>query len=202
MKNKSVIIGVAFILVGLLAIRNSVLASPLEWWRDMVVSGFNGRSADTFTISATMDTAFPLYEYRTAYYKVDNQLVYQLIENAVKEMTESVTLDYSKLYTAYDTIKKDHDDTKKRFARTLEENKAFSTRNYELKNRNDELLLALKSLEGMSDESLKAKLQEWIVEHNGEINVNEFSRTHKVGEGRVEDMLNRLVSEGYLEVMR
>ena len=39
-------------------------------------------------------------------------------------------------------------------------------------------------------------------EHNGAINIPEFSKVYKVAESRVEEMLNRLVSEGYLEVVR
>lgn len=135
-------------------------------------------------------------------YSVDNKLVYQILENSVKEISESVTLEYSKLYTAYDTLKKDFDDVQKKYNRVSEENKALTTRNYDLKGKNDELLLRLKELEGMSDDALKSKLQEWIVEHNGEINVNEFAKTFKVEEGRIENVLNRLVSEGYLETLQ
>lgn len=132
-------------------------------------------------------------------YKVDNKLVYQLIENSIKEMGESVTLDYSKLYTAYDTLKKEIEDMRKKTSRLTEENKALTTRNYDLKNKNDELLLAVKDLQNMSDETLKSKLQEWVIEHNGELNLNEFAKLYKVNESRVEQALNRLVSEGYLE---
>ncbi len=132
-------------------------------------------------------------------YKMDNKLIYQLLENVIKEMGESVTLDYSKLYTSYDTIKKDLEDMRKKTSRLTEENKALTTRNYDLKNKNDELMLALKDLQSLSDDALKAKLQEWIIEHNGEINVNEFAKLYKVGETRVEQILNRLVSEGYLQ---
>ena len=56
-------------------------------------------------------------------------------------------------------------------------------------------------LEGLSEESLKAKLQEWVLEHNGSINISEFSKQYKVADTRIEKMLNKLVSEGYLEVV-
>lgn len=135
------------------------------------------------------------------YYKVDNKVIYMLIENAVKEITEAVTLEYSKLYTIYDTQKKDIEDLRRRLARVSEENQALATKNFELKNRNDEMLLRLNELESYSDDTLKIKIQEWVAEHNGEINIAEFSKTFKVNETRVEQMLNRLVSEGYLETV-
>jgi Fic family protein len=44
-------------------------------------------------------------------------------------------------------------------------------------------------------------LQQWILEHNGTINVSEFSRIYKVPEMRVEEVLNKLLSEGYLALL-
>ena len=49
---------------------------------------------------------------------------------------------------------------------------------------------------------IKAKLQEWIADHNGEINVIEFSKVNKVPEAKIEQVLNRLVAEGYLSVVQ
>ncbi len=135
-------------------------------------------------------------------YKVDNKVLYQLLENAVKEITDVMTLEYSKLYTEYDGIKKDMEDVKRKVSRLTEENQALLTKNYELKGKNDEMLLRIKSLETMTDEALKTKLQTWIAEHNGEINISEFSKTHNIIETKVEEILNRLVSEGYLEVIQ
>lgn len=135
-------------------------------------------------------------------YEVDSKTLYQLIEDAIKELAGSVTMDYNKLYTAYDSLRKEVGDYKKKVARLTDQNQALTSQNYELKTQNDELQLRLKKLEGLSDDALKAKLQEWVAEHNGSINILEFSRIHQVAEAKVEEMLNRLVSEGYLEVVR
>ncbi|MFH0737142.1 MAG: hypothetical protein V1827_00665 [Candidatus Micrarchaeota archaeon] len=134
------------------------------------------------------------------YYEVENKTLYQLVENSIKELAGSVTMDYNKLYTSYDSLRKEVDDHKKKIARLTEQNQALTSQNYELKSSNDEIRLRLTQLEGMSDETLKSKLQEWISEHNGMINITEFSKLHKVTESKVEEMLNRLVSEGYIEV--
>jgi regulator of replication initiation timing len=135
-------------------------------------------------------------------YAVDDKILYQLIENAVKELTSSVTMDYSKLYTAYDTLKKEVDDLKKKVDRLNDQSQALTTKNYELKSQNDELHLRLQELEGLSDDALKAKLQEWVAEHSGSIAIPEFTKLYKVSDARVEEMLNKLVSEGYLEVVQ
>ncbi|MBI5227626.1 hypothetical protein HY988_03500 [Candidatus Micrarchaeota archaeon] len=133
------------------------------------------------------------------YFHVENKTLYQLIENAVKEISEAVSVDYNSLYTNYDSLRKEVEDHKKKIERLDDQNKALTTRNYELKAQNDELHLKIGKLEGLSDESLKAKIQEWVLEHSGTINVPEFAKVFKTTEARVEETLNRLVSEGYLE---
>ncbi|MFH1394058.1 MAG: hypothetical protein ABII71_03310 [Candidatus Micrarchaeota archaeon] len=134
-------------------------------------------------------------------YAVDTRVLFQLLEGAVKELTSSVTMDYSKLYTSYDSIKKEVEDMRKKVARLQDQNNALTTQNYELKSTNDELKLRITELEALSDDALKSKLQEWILEHNGSVNVSDFIRVHNVADSRVEYMLNKLVSEGYLEVV-
>ena len=64
---------------------------------------------------------------------------------------------------------------------------------------NDELSVRLKGLETLSDTVLSLKIQEWLAEHKGEINISDFSKVYNVPENRVEQMLNKLVTEGYLE---
>ncbi len=135
-------------------------------------------------------------------YKIDNKALYQLIETAITELSNSVTMDYTKLYTQYDSLKKEVNDLKKKVDRMTEQNSALTTGNYELKSENDELRLRVSQLEGLSDEALKAKLQEWISEHSGAINIIEFAKLYKVSEARIEDSLNKLVNEGYIEVVR
>lgn len=136
------------------------------------------------------------------YYGVDSDALYQLIENALKEITDSITLEYSKLYTTYDNLQKDAEYLRKKVERLGEENQALTAKNYELKVENDEMRLRLSALETISDEALKTKIQEWVTEHNGEINISEFSKTHRVIETKVEEILNRLVSEGYLDLIQ
>jgi cell division protein FtsB len=135
-------------------------------------------------------------------YQVDNKTIYQLVENAIKELSGSVTMDYNKLYTAYDQLKKEVDDLKKKVDRLTEQNAALTSQNYELKTQNDDMRLRVTTLEGLSEDALKLKLQEWIADHSNAINISEFTKVYKVSDARVEEMLNKLVSEGYLEVVQ
>lgn len=135
-------------------------------------------------------------------YKVDQKVIYQLLENTINKLSESITPEYAKLYTAYDTLKKENEGLHKRVARLGEENQALTTRNFEIKGKNDELRVRLGELENLSDEALKSRIQEWVLEHNGEMNIFEFCKVHHVNETRVEEMLNQLVNEGYFAVVQ
>ncbi len=132
-------------------------------------------------------------------YEVDMKQIHQLLESAITDMAEYVSTDYEKLFSLYDSLKTDHAAIQKKARDMTESTSQLSKENYDLKNKNDELTLRLKNLETLSDPVLSLKIQEWLAEHKGEINISDFSRVFNVPETRVEQMLNKLVTEGYLE---
>ena len=132
-------------------------------------------------------------------YRIDMKQLYQLLESAISYMTEYVTADYDRLFSLYDNLKTESSSLQKKVAELSTSNAALSKENYELKSKNDELTIKLKSLETYSDAVLSLKIQEWLSEHKGEINISDFSKVYNVPETRVEQMLNKLVTEGYLE---
>lgn len=132
-------------------------------------------------------------------YSVDMKQVYQLLEASVSDMTEYVTADYDRLFSLYDNLKTEHAALQKKVREMSEATSSLSKENYELKSKNDELQLRLRGLETFSDSVLALKIQEWLAEHKGEINIADFSKVYNVPEARVEQMLNKLVTEGYLE---
>lgn len=132
-------------------------------------------------------------------YKTDTKYIYQLLEGAISDMEEYVSSDYDKLFSSYDSIKSETDLLKKRVKELTDAHSALSKENYDLKVKNDELTLKVGQLQTYSDTVLAVKIQEWISEHSGEINISEFCRVHTVSEARVEQVLNKMVSEGYLE---
>ncbi len=132
-------------------------------------------------------------------YEVSTKQLYQILESAISDMGEYVSLDYEKLFSLYDNLKAESSSMQKKVKDFAESNSQLSKENYELKNRNDELVLRLKSLETLSDSVLTLKIQEWLSEHRGEINIADFAKVYNVSEMRVEQMLNKMVTEGFLE---
>ena len=132
-------------------------------------------------------------------YSIDMKQIYQLLESAVTDMNEYVTADYDKLFSLYDNLKTEYTALQKKVKEMTDATSSLSKENYELKSKNDELSLKLKGLETFSDSVLALKIQEWLGEHKGEINIADFSKVYNVPESRVEQMLNKLVTEGYIE---
>jgi len=132
-------------------------------------------------------------------YEVEMRQVYQLLEASASDMNEYVSADYDKLFALYDNLKADFSAIQKKYNEAKEASGTLSKENYELKTKNDELTLRLRGLETFSDSVLSLKVQEWLSEHKGEINISDFSKVYNVPEMRVEQILNKLVTEGYLE---
>lgn len=138
----------------------------------------------------------------SGYYEVDPKLILQLIEQAVKEIEDYATGDYRQLYATYDSMRREVETLRRNYSIIKKQASSLSRENYELKNENDELKLRIESLQGMSDSALKAKIQDWVIDHGGQMNVPDFARMYKVPEARVEQLLDDLVKEGFLEIVQ
>ncbi|MCP4646298.1 MAG: hypothetical protein GY852_01000 [bacterium] len=134
------------------------------------------------------------------YYAIDNKVVYQLIEETMRQLEEYTTGDYKTLYKEYDQLKREVENLRRSSLIYRGQVKSLSKENYELKNESDELKVRFEKLHGgISDSVLSSRVQEWVIDHNGTINIVEFARHNRVPEARVEDVLNDLVRQGYLE---
>ena len=131
-------------------------------------------------------------------YDISHAQLYQLMESAISGMTEYVSTDYDRLFSLYDNLKTEVSSLQKKVRDLSEGNASLSKENYDLKTKNDDLLLKVKALESLSDSVLAIKIQDWLSQHKGEINISDFSRVYGVPETRVEQMLNKLVTEGFL----
>lgn len=131
-------------------------------------------------------------------YSLDTKDVIGLVDMVIKDMDAYATQDYSKLYSEYDRLKSETKRLNRRIAVLSEENERLVKENYELNNKNDELVLKIKKLETISPETLRERIQDWLREHNGEINIGEFARIYSVPEALVEEQLNKLVKEGFI----
>jgi len=135
-------------------------------------------------------------------YTISNKIIYNLVEMAIKDVGKLVDKKTSEIYVEYDTIKTENKILNKKNRVLKEENEKMNRTNYELKEENEKMKRKIKEYETPSDSVLKSRIIEWIKVHNGKINIPKFvsvyMKENLVGEKRVEQILNSLVTEGYV----
>ncbi|MDE1865520.1 MAG: hypothetical protein KGH94_02685 [Candidatus Micrarchaeota archaeon] len=136
----------------------------------------------------------------TELYSVDNVELYQCLDSAMEELVASMSQSYSTLFNNYDSIFNDYRELRKINVELTASNKNLSVEASQLSEKTKNLEARLKELESYSDDSLMVMTQEWLEAHNSEIDVGEFSRVYKVTPTRVEAILNKMVSLGYIEL--
>ncbi len=135
-------------------------------------------------------------------YKVEYGQVYQLIEETLKEISEYISSSYDEVYAKYDALMNENKLLNKKIVELRNTDDKLGKENVELKSRIDELLIRVREAEAYSDEVLVGKIQQWLKEHKNEINIFEFAKIFKVSETRVEQVLNKMVNDGILEVRK
>ncbi len=135
-------------------------------------------------------------------YSLDLPSFMQLLDRFIADMDDYVSMNYDKLYTKYDTLLTQYNELRKKIMRLKNSNDRLSKDLVSVRKERDELSLRLQELEKYSDEALMLKIQDWVREHEGVMDIAEFSKLYKVNVTRVEQILNKMVREGYLEVVR
>lgn len=138
------------------------------------------------------------------YYEVESKTIYNLIERAIKDVGELVDKKTASMYVEYDTMKNESRILNKKLRVFEKEVEELKNTNYDLREKTNTMELKLKEYETPSDETIKVKVQEWLKAHDGRISIPDFVSVYlagnKMGEARVEKVLNELVTEGYLTV--
>jgi len=133
-------------------------------------------------------------------FQVDESKFLQYIDSVLDSLITGLSQSYSTLFNKYDSLLNEFVEAK-RLLRELEaSNRNLTIQTSQLSEENKLLTEQLKSLQTYSDESLMAMVQDWIEVHNSSIDIGEFSKTYKVPEPRVEQILDKMVSMGYIEL--
>jgi hypothetical protein len=133
-------------------------------------------------------------------YTVDQKALLEYADSAIDDVLTSISQNYSSLLNSYDSLLMEHRELRKLNIELNSSNKSLSAQAAGLGSENESLKARLKALENYSDESLMVMVQEWIETHNSTIDIGQFSDTYKVAQPRIEQILNKMVSLGYLEL--
>ncbi len=135
----------------------------------------------------------------TDLYEPDNTELFQHVDSAIDDVVNSISQSYSALFNNYDSLFNEYREIKRLNIELTASNKNLTVQGMQLSTENKELSDRLKTLEAYSDESLMVMVQDWIETHDNTIDINEFCKVHKVPSPRIEQILNKMVSLGYIE---
>jgi hypothetical protein len=112
----------------------------------------------------------------------------------------SLSQSYSTLFNNYSALLNEQREIKRLNIELTASNRNLTVQAAQLSSENQELKSRLSQLESYSDESLMVMLEEWIESHDSAIDINEFAKSYKASPTRIEQMLNKMVSLGYIEL--
>lgn len=133
-------------------------------------------------------------------YTVDITELFQYLDSSVDDVLNSITQGYSSLFNSYDSLFNEYKELKRLNIELEAANKNLTVQTMQINDENKVLTEKVKQLETYSDNSLMVMVQEWLESHDDTIDVNEFANTNKMTPTRVEQILNKMVTLGYIEL--
>ncbi|MCL5007376.1 MAG: hypothetical protein M1164_01700 [Candidatus Marsarchaeota archaeon] len=133
-------------------------------------------------------------------YQPEGSGIFQLMESSIEDVLGSLSQSYSTLFNNYSALLNEQREIKRLNIELTASNRNLTVQAAQLSSENQELKSRLSQLESYSDESLMVMLEEWIESHDSAIDVNEFAKSYKASPTRIEQVLNKMVSLGYIEL--
>ncbi len=157
-------------------------------------------------ISESMRRAFVLRNFSSFLagisdiYEVSQQELMQYVDSTIDKLLSGLSQNYSSLFNKYESLLTEYRATKRLNIELSASNRNLTLETSELTEDNKKLRLELDRLQKYSDESLMSMVEDWITVHGSSIDVDEFAKTYNLTSPRVEDILNKMVSKGYIEL--
>jgi hypothetical protein len=133
-------------------------------------------------------------------YVIDNTELFQYLDSAIDDVLNSITQSYSSLFNNYDSLFNEYREIKRLNIELAASNKNLTVSATQLNDENKELKTQLQALQAYSDSALMVMVQDWLESHDATIDINEFAKNFKMTPTRVEQILNSMVSLGYIEL--
>lgn len=133
-------------------------------------------------------------------FKISEAKFFQYIDSAIGEILNGMSESYSTLFNKYDALVSNYAELRKLSQDLNIANRNMTIQTSQLSEENKNLQEQLNALQTYSDDALMAMVQDWIEVHNSSIDITEFAKTYKLTEPRVEQILDKMVSQGYVEL--
>ncbi len=133
-------------------------------------------------------------------FKIDNQKFLQYVDSAITDLLNGLNDSYSVLFNKYDSLLAEYASLRKLVSELTISNRNLTVQTTQLSEENKNLKAQLDALQTYSDETLMTMVQDWLEVHDSTIDIDEFAKTYKLSQPRVEQVLNKMVSLGYIEL--
>lgn len=133
-------------------------------------------------------------------YSLNQAKLLQYVDSALSNLISGLSQNYTTLYNRYDSLLTEYRELKRLNIELSASNRNLTIQSSQIGDENKTLKTQLSALQKFSDESLMALIEEWLTVHNNYIDIMEFSKSNNVSPTRIEQMLDKMVSLGYIEV--
>lgn len=133
-------------------------------------------------------------------FKIDETRFYQYVDSVVDDLLKGLSDNYSSLFNKYDSQLSEYRELKRLNLELSAANRNLTVQTSQLNEENKKLKEDLTALQKYSDQALMNMVMDWIEVHNSTIDVGEFAKTYNIVQPRVEQILDKMVSQGYLEL--
>ncbi len=133
-------------------------------------------------------------------YSIDMPKFLQYVDSVLDSLTSGLSQNYTTLYNRYDSMLTEYRDLKRLNIELAASNRNLTIQSAQLSEDNKNLTQSVNTLRKYSDEALMALIEEWIQVHNNAIDIIEFGKAHDVSPTRVEQVLDKMISLGYIEL--
>lgn len=157
-------------------------------------------------ISESMRRAFVLRNFSSFIsgisniYEISQQEFMQYVDSTTDKLLSGLSQNYSALFNKYEALLTEYRAIKRLNIELSASNRNLTLDSSQLSEDNKRLRQELDKLQKYSDDSLMSMVEDWITVHGSSIDVDEFAKTYNLTSPRVEDILNKMVSKGYIEL--
>ncbi len=125
---------------------------------------------------------------------------FQNVDSAIDKVVTGLSQSYSSIFNKYDSLVSEYREIKKLNFELSASNRNLTIQTTQLNDSMKQLRLQLDALQIYSDDAIMVMIQDWIEAHVNSIDINEFAKTYKMPPPRVEQVLDKMVSLGYIEL--
>ncbi len=136
----------------------------------------------------------------TADFAINQAEFMQNVDSAIDKVVSGLSQSYSSIFNKYDSLVSEYRELKKLNFELTSANRNLTIQAAQLSDTVKQLRAQLDALQIYSDEAIMVMIQDWIESHVNSIDINEFAKTYKMPPPRVEQVLDKMVSLGYIEL--